>query len=124
MQNYFLVFVGGGVGAITRYWLTGVVHDRFGGEFPYGTLSVNVVGCLVIGLMMSLLEDRFLVYPSLRIFLTIGILGGFTTFSSFSFETVAMLRDGQMLYAAANVIVSVFLCIGGTWIGMYLGRLL
>lgn len=124
MQNYLLVFAGGGLGAVTRYWLTGFVHDRIGGDFPFGTLSVNVVGCLFIGLLMYLLEDRFLVYPSLRVFLTIGILGGFTTFSSFSFETVAMLRDGQILYAATNIIVSVVTCIGGTWIGMCLGRLL
>ena len=124
MQNYLLVFAGGGIGAAARYWMTGWVHERIPGDFPFGTLSVNVLGCLVIGLLMSMLEERFLVYPSLRIFLTIGILGGFTTFSSFSFETVAMLRDGQLLYAGANIFVSLTACLIGTWIGLYLGKMI
>lgn len=84
MQNYILIFLGGGVGAATRYWLSGVVHERWGSAFPYGTLVVNVVGCFVIGLLMASMQERFLSQPSLRVILTIGILGGFTTFSSFS----------------------------------------
>jgi len=124
MQNYLMVFVGGGLGAAARYWLSGLVYQRFGGNFPSGTLAVNIVGCVLIGLMMSALEDRFVLYPSLRIFLTIGILGGFTTFSSFSFETIALLRDGEVLYASANVVLSVMMCLGGTWLGFSLGRML
>jgi len=87
-------------------------------------LLVNVIGCFVIGVLMSALEDRFVLYPALRVFLAIGILGGFTTFSSFSFETVAMMRDGEFFYASLNVIISVITCIGGTWLGMKIGRLL
>jgi fluoride exporter len=124
VQNYLMVFVGGGLGAAARYWLSGMVHQKFGGDFPSGTLAVNLIGCVLIGLMMSALEDRFVVYPSLRIFLTIGILGGFTTFSSFSFETIALLRDGEVFYASANVLVSVVVCLGGTWLGFSLGKML
>jgi CrcB protein len=124
VQNYLLIFAGGGLGAAARYWVSGVVHDRLGGSFPFGTLSVNILGCVVIGLLMSMLEERFLVYPFLRMFLAIGVLGGFTTFSTFSFETVAMLKDGQFLHAGINIIASLVACLGGTWIGIYLGKLI
>lgn len=124
MQNYLLVFAGGGIGAIARYWLSGFVYQKIGSDFPSGTLLVNILGCLLIGIMMSVLEERFVVYPSLRIFLTMGILGGFTTFSSFSFETVALLRDGELFYATANVVLSVVTCLGSTWLGFSLGKIL
>ncbi|MGA3244901.1 MAG: fluoride efflux transporter CrcB [Bacteroidota bacterium] len=123
MQNYLLVFAGGGIGAAARYWLSGLVYQRLGSEFPSGTLVVNVIGCLLIGFLISIFEERFVLYPSLRIFLTIGLLGGFTTFSSFSFETMALLRDGELLYASANILLSVVLCLGGTWVGLTLGKI-
>jgi CrcB protein len=124
MLNVVLVFLGGGIGAAARYWLQGLAYQKLGSDFPYGTLIVNVIGCILIGFLMSSMEERFLVQPSLRVFLTIGILGGFTTFSSFSFETIAMLRDGELLIAGMNVIVSVGVCLAGTWIGVQLGKLL
>jgi len=123
VQNYLLVFAGGGIGAAARYWLSGLVYQRLGSEFPSGTLVVNVIGCLLIGFLISIFEERFVLYPSLRIFLTIGLLGGFTTFSSFSFETMALLRDGELLYASANILLSVVLCLGGTWVGLTLGKI-
>lgn len=123
MQNYVFVFVGGGLGAAARYWLSGWVPGKVESDFPVGTLVVNILGCFLIGLLMSAFEERFLTQPSIRIFLTIGILGGFTTFSTFSFETVALLRDGEMLYATLNILVSIVTCIGGTALGMYIGRL-
>jgi CrcB protein len=123
VQNYLLVFAGGGIGAAARYWLSGIVYQRFGSEFPSGTLLVNAIGCFLIGFLMSMMEDRFVLYPSLRIFLTIGILGGFTTFSSFSFETIALLRDGELFYASANILLSLVVCLGGTWLGFSLGKI-
>jgi len=122
MQNYVLVFIGGGLGAAARYWLSGWVPGKIESDLPLGTLAVNVLGCFLIGLLMSAFEDRFLTQPSLRVFLTIGILGGFTTFSTFSFETMALLRDGEILFATMNIAVSIVACIGGTAIGMYLGK--
>jgi CrcB protein len=122
VQSYVLVFLGGGLGAAARYWLSGVVHERFGSGFPYGTLIVNIVGCIIIGLVMGSMQERFLSHPSLRLFLTIGILGGFTTFSSFSYETIAMLRDGEVAYASLNVVASLVCCITGTWIGLVAGK--
>ena len=109
---------------MARYWLQGLVYAQTGTSFPYGTLVVNVLGCLLIGLLMSSMEERFLVHPQIRVFLTIGILGGFTTFSSFSFETILLFRDGETLNALANAFVSLFLCLVGTWFGIQMGKLI
>ncbi len=122
-MKYVLIFLGGGIGAALRYWMQGVVYSRTGTDFPYGTIAVNVLGCLVIGFLMVSLEERFLATPSLRLFLTIGILGGFTTFSSFSFETLALVRDGEMVRALANVGFTVISCLSATWAGMLVGKL-
>lgn len=121
-MKYVLIFLGGGIGAALRYWMQGVVYGRTGTDFPYGTMAVNVLGCLVIGLLMISLEERFLAVPSLRLFLTIGILGGFTTFSSFSYETLALVRDGEFLRALANVGFTMIACLSATWAGMQIGK--
>jgi fluoride exporter len=123
MQNYLVVFLGGGIGAAARYWLSGWVPAKIQTDLPLGTLIVNVLGCFLIGFLMASFEERFVAQPTMRVFLTIGILGGFTTFSTFSFETVALMRDGELLYAALNVVVSIITCLGGTALGMYIGRL-
>jgi CrcB protein len=123
-MNYVLVFVGGGLGATARYWLGGLVHEKVGSIFPVGTLAVNLIGCFFIGLLMTSMEERFLVQPPLRLFLTIGILGGFTTFSSFSFETLALLREGEAILGALNVVASLVLCLFGTWLGILVGKLI
>ena len=122
-MNYVLVFVGGGIGATARYGLQGVVYRVSGAEFPYGTLVVNVLGSFLIGVLMTSFEERFMVNPSLRVFLTSGILGGFTTFSSFSFETMALLRVGSYGLGLMNVAFSVVICLGATWAGMIIGKL-
>ena len=110
VMNTLLVFAGGGIGAVARYLLQGAVYRVTGTGFPYGTIVVNVLGCFTIGLLMSSMEERFMAAPSLRIFLTIGILGGFTTFSSFSLQTFDLLRTGYWGRALANIVVSVVLC--------------
>jgi fluoride exporter len=123
LKNYFLVFAGGGIGASVRYWLSGVVYRFLSADFPYGNLVVNITGCFTIGLLMTLMEERFLSDPALRIFLTIGILGGFTTFSSFSYETISLFRDAEVLRASLNIFSSVFGCLIATIIGIFVGRL-
>ena len=124
MNNYLFVFFGGGLGAAFRYWLTGFVQKNISSVFPLGTLVVNVVGCFAIGFLMMIFEERFLVNPSLRIFLTIGILGGFTTFSSFGYETISLLRDGELAFAAINIFASVAVCLLSAYVGTLLGKLL
>jgi fluoride exporter len=123
LKYYLLVFAGGGIGASARYWLSGVVYRFISTDFPYGNLVVNITGCFAIGLLMTLMEERFISEPALRIFLTIGILGGFTTFSSFSYETIALLRDAEVLRASINILASVFGCLAATFFGMLIGRL-
>ncbi|MBI4428870.1 MAG: fluoride efflux transporter CrcB [Ignavibacteriales bacterium] len=124
MKNYLWVFVGGGLGASARYWLSGAVYRWLPMDFPYGNLAVNTIGCLLIGLLMASLEERFLVTPTLRVFLAIGILGGFTTFSSFSYETVALFRDNEIFRGTVNAAVSLVGCLIATYAGMVLGKLL
>ena len=124
MKIYLIVFFGGGIGAAARYWLSGCVYRFLDPVFPYGNLVVNVTGSFLIGILMALFEERFVVDPMIKVFLTIGVLGGFTTFSSFSYETVALLRSGELLFAGLNIILSVSLCLAGTYAGMLLGKLI
>lgn len=124
MGNYLVVFLGGGIGAALRYWLSGTIARTSGSAFPIGTVTVNIAGCFLIGLFMTAFEERFLVTPQLRLFLTIGILGGFTTFSTFSYETVMMLKDAEYMSASLNAALSLFSCLLATYAGGALGRFL
>lgn len=124
MKEAVIVFLGGGIGSAFRYWLTGSVYHYIKPTFPYGTLVVNVTGCFLIGFLMAVFEERFVVQPLLRLFLTLGILGGFTTFSTFSFETVELLREGSTISGLMNVLLSLGGCLAATFLGNVLGRLL
>ncbi len=116
--NAALVGSGGFIGALLRYGLSGLVHRLVPlTTFPYGTLTVNLVGCLLIGAFIGLVEVRHLFGPEFRTFTLIGILGGFTTFSSFGLETMALLRDNQYLPAAVNVGIHVILGLALVWLG-------
>ncbi len=123
MGEAVLVFLGGGLGAALRYWLSGSIYRLVPPTFPYGTLAVNVLGCFGIGFLMALIEERFVVQPQLRVFLTIGVLGGFTTFSTFSYETVALLREGSLVGGALNAVLSLAGCLLATMVGNVLGRI-
>jgi CrcB protein len=123
IRNYVFVALGGGLGSALRYWVSGIVPRYAGSQFPFGILLVNIVGCFFIGLFMSSIEERFAISPTLRMFITVGILGGFTTFSTFSYETVAMLRDSEFLKAGAYVGASVFLGLGATHLGAVIGKI-
>ncbi len=123
-MKYLIITIGGAIGAGCRYFVQGVVHQFTGMSFPYGTLVVNILGCFLIGLIMEWSEQRFIVDPQLRIFLTVGILGGFTTFSSFGYETFALMKDGEFLRAALNVTASVVAGLGAVWAGMVTARIL
>ena len=125
MKETMVVFLGGGIGAAFRFWLQGSIYRFMGTSFPYGTLLVNVLGCFAIGLFMTVFEKEVcFIQPILRIFLTIGVLGGFTTFSSFSLETITLLREGDYLSGSANVLYSILNCLGATWLGSVIGKLL
>ena len=101
------IFLGGGVGALLRFGLAGVVQARAGESFPWGTLVVNVVGCFAIGVLATAFEERSVLSPELRVALLVGVLGGFTTFSTFGLETWRLLEDAELARALANVLGSV-----------------
>ena len=124
ITSYLLVFLGGGLGAALRYWLSGAVYRYLPADFPYGTLAVNISGCFLIGVLMAFQEGRFEFEPSLRLLIGIGILGGFTTFSTFSYETAALLRDGQAIQASMNILASLLGCLAATVAGITIGKLL
>jgi CrcB protein len=125
MLQVLLVGAGGFIGAILRYALGGWVHDMLNNaSFPYGTLVVNAVGCLLIGFLSGLAESRSVIGPEARLFIFIGILGGFTTFSSFAYETFSLARDAQNLAAIVNVFAQVILGLIGVWFGNVLARLM
>jgi len=124
LKNYILVLIGGGIGATTRYWASNVVYRWLPADFPYGNLFVNISACFLIGFLMTGLNERFLLNPSLRVFLTIGLLGGYSTFSSFSYETIALIRDGEFLRAVVNVSASVGVGLLSTSAGAFVGELI
>lgn len=118
-----LIFFGAGAGGLMRYWISNATYMLLGRQFPYGTLVVNASGCFVMGLLFTLLLDRFDgVGPSLRALLLIGLLGGYTTFSSFSIETLNLFENGDWMGAGLNIVLSVVLCITLTWLGVWGGR--
>ena len=113
---------GGAVGALLRFWVSTWVYARLGRDFPWGTLAVNVVGSLLMGLLYILLIERLSVPPVWRAALLVGLLGAFTTFSTFSIETLNLIEDGALLRALMNILLSVTLCLFGAWLGVLLGR--
>jgi CrcB protein len=114
----------GALGCLSRYFLSGWVYSIAGRSFPTGTLAVNVVGAFCIGLIMEFSLRSTLISPTLRVGLTIGFLGGLTTFSTFSYETFRLLEEGELLIAAANVFASVMVCLVFTWLGIIAARAL
>ncbi|HKY27779.1 MAG TPA: fluoride efflux transporter CrcB [Pyrinomonadaceae bacterium] len=117
MQKTILVGLAGLAGTLLRYWLSGVVARRFGETFPWGTMAVNVIGCFLAGATFYLTEERFLVSPTVRTVILIGLLGGFTTFSSYGLQTFTLIREGEFGWATLNVAVSNLLGLLMVWAG-------
>ena len=119
MWNALWIFVGGGLGSLARWGASGLIANRIGETFPWGTLIVNVSGSFIIGLFATLTgpDGRWLAPATFRQFFMIGICGGYTTFSSFSLQTLALANDGQWFRAGANTVLSVVLCLLGVWLG-------
>ena len=117
MTKLLLVFIGGGLGAMSRFLLTTALAGKLG-NFPLGTLTANFLGSLLMGLVIGILAGR---YESIRLFVAVGFLGGFTTFSSFSAETLTLIQNGQIFAASANVIVSVVASLAACALGLKIG---
>lgn len=123
MNMVLLVAAGGAAGSVVRYLMASAVQKATGWEFPLGTVLVNVVGCFLIGLLYVWLVARHDPREDLRGLLIVGVMGGFTTFSSFSLETVTLMLNGSYANAVLNVVVSVVACLGGTWLAITLARI-
>ena len=118
LRQALLVGTGGFVGSAFRFLVSGFVHRLIpASTFPYGTLTVNVLGCLAIGFLGGMLEIRQVLGPAERLFLIVGVLGGFTTFSSFAYETLGLAHGADFARAGANVLASVVLGLGAAWLG-------
>lgn len=118
-MTYLLIALGSALGGTLRYWLSGLIASWVGQTFPWGTLAINVTGSILIGAFATLTgpDGRVLVPGEWRQFVMVGICGGYTTFSSFSLQTLTLAQDGEWLWAGANVVLSVVLCLFGVWLG-------
>lgn len=122
MKTILFIAGGGAIGAVMRYGASLGVYSLFGRGFPYGTLFVNVAGSLLMGVLSIVLLDRFNVGPEWRAAILVGLLGSFTTFSTFSLETLNLLEQGDMMRAMANIAFSIIVCLAAVWVGVGIGR--
>lgn len=124
MEIAFAVAVCGGLGCLSRYLISGWVYNLLGRDFPYGTFVVNILGAFIIGFLMEFGIRSTLIPATLRMGITVGFLGGLTTFSTFSYETFRLLEEGNFLTASMNAILSVVVCLLFTWMGITIARYL
>ncbi len=122
MVRVLAIAGGGALGAVLRYWVSSGTHALLGRGFPYGTLVVNVLGSFAIGFLFVFFLERMTLSGEWRAGILVGVLGAFTTFSTFSIETLNLLEEGAHLKASLNVALSVALCLAGAWFGLLLGR--
>ncbi len=122
MEIAFAVALCGAAGCLTRYYLSGWVYGILGRDFPYGTFVVNILGAFIIGFLMEFGIRSTLIPATLRVGLTVGFLGGLTTFSTFSYETFRLIEEGEFLVAFLNVTISVLVCLLFTWMGIFAAR--
>jgi len=124
VERALLITVGGAIGTLLRYLVSLLASQWLGTEFPYGTLIVNVSGAFVIGLVQQLGTEALLIPDNLRLFLTTGMMGGMTTYSTFSYETVQLMETGSWGQAGMNILVTTVICLGLCFLGMGVGRML
>src|SRR5512138_2759132 len=122
MHTAFIIAICGAAGCLARYFLSGWVYNQLGRSFPYGTFAVNILGAFLIGLIMELALRSTMISANLRTGLTVGFLGGLTTFSTFSYETFRLLEEGEFVVASMNVLASVLICLIFTWLGITAAR--
>ncbi len=113
MLNYLIVALGAALGGGLRYWVSDVSYKFLPSTFPYGTLAVNVIGSFIVGIIIFLFDEKELITPGVKLFLTIGFCGGFTTFSTFSLETINLLKDSQFISGLLNILLNLFLSLAG-----------
>ena len=118
----FAIMIGGSVGAAMRFMVSNGVYSLLGREFPYGTLAVNIIGSFFMGLLTVMILERGDFDPLIKLAILVGFLGSFTTFSTFSMDTLALINDGALLRAFINMIANVVICVSAVWLGMILAK--
>jgi CrcB protein len=124
MKLYLIVALGSGIGGMLRYYISDIVQKNSASLFPFGTLTVNIIGSFIIGLVIFYLDSLKIISSEMRLFLTIGLCGGLTTFSTFSYETVKLFQDSEFLLAGANILLNVILTIIAVYIAYILSKLI
>jgi len=122
LLKYVMVGIGGFLGAIARFWLGGYVGDRMGSRFPWGTFIINCSGSFVVGFIITLLAERTHWSPNWRYLIPVGFVGAYTTFSTFEYETLRAMQDGNFVIAALNIVLSVVLGFVAVWMGVVAGQ--
>ena len=123
MNQLILIFVGGGLGSITRFMLGKYIQEQFMRNFPFGTLGINILASLILGLLLGMFEAKTLVNPNYRAFIAIGFCGGFSTFSTFSNDTLQLIQNNRFSEALLNILLNVVLCILATFGGITLAKI-
>ena len=124
MKLYLIVAFGSGIGGMLRYYISDFIQKNSSSLFPYGTLTVNIAGSFILGLVIFYLDSLKLISSEMRLFLTIGLCGGLTTFSTFSYETVKLIQDSQYLLAGTNILLNVFVTILALLLAAFISKLL
>lgn len=124
MKNFYFVAIGAALGGTSRYWISGLVQRLLPSGFPAGTLVVNILASFILGFLIFFFESRSLLSPGVRLLLTTGFCGGFSTFSTFSYETVTLLRDSEYLYAGLNIGLNIVLTLGAVILAYILSKAL
>ncbi len=122
MINYLIVSLGAALGGGLRYWVSNAAYKFLPSTFPYGTLAVNLIGSFLLGIIIFVFDQKELITPGMRLFLTIGFCGGFTTFSTFSLETINLLKDSQFIPGLLNILLNLFLCLGGAAVAYFISK--
>jgi len=122
MTKYLMVGLGGFLGSLARFWLGGYISEHMGTRFPYGTFVINISGSFVIGFIMTVLTENAHWSPNWRYLVPVGFIGAYTTFSTFEYETLRSVQEGQWIVAMLNVVLSVVLGFAGVWLGVAAGR--
>ncbi len=123
MINYLMVSLGAAIGGAMRYWVSNLCYKFLPVTFPFGTLAVNLLGSFLIGVFIFQFDQRELLSPNLKLLLTVGFCGGFTTFSTFSLETLNLLKDSEFLLGSLNILLNVFLCLSGVFLAYLISKL-
>jgi len=124
MKLYFIVALGSGLGGMLRYYISDFVQKNSSTLFPYGTLTVNIIGSFIIGLVLFYLDSIKIISSEMRLFLTVGLCGGLTTFSTFSFETIKLVQDSEYLLAGTNVLLNVFITLLAVLLAAFISKLI